>query len=45
MVLLNCGGQEKECKVYQPSRSNLRAKDASNIVVDGSGEELCGDAP
>jgi len=32
-------------QVYQPSCGSLRAKGASNIVVDGSGEKLCGDEP
>jgi hypothetical protein len=32
-------------QVYQPSCGSLRAIGVSNIVVDGSGEKLCGDEP
>ena len=44
MVLLNYREQEKVAHVSAQS-GNVKPKDASNIVADGSDENLCGDGP
>ena len=43
-MLLSYRGQEKVAYVSAQT-GDLKAKDASNIVADGSDENLCGDEP